>query len=349
MSDETKLPAVADHRPAPVAFGGSGIEIRTFDDAARFAKVVFDSGLAPHGFNSPQAVMVALQAGMEVGLPPMQAIQSVAVINGRPCMWGDAIPALLWAAGFDIEETMSEDGTVATCTITRPNGRKITRTFSADDAKAAGLWQTEARVTRRRKDGGTYETDNDSPWFKYRPRMLQMRARSWACRDGAADVLRGMIIREEAEDIGPAAARDITPERVDPLIAAAAAAKLAQHREEQAQAAGARMRAAIAEEEQDEKDTASPAPPQDLAHEVLTFSGQSWSRTTRGAQDWANAIGKAIADANSAGDRAGALAILTAQRPALDDVADKLPASSPAAAAILAVLDYGAQIEDYRP
>lgn len=94
---------------------------------------------------------------------------------------------------------------------------------------------------------------------------------------------------------------------------------------------------------------ASPAPPQDLAHEVLTFSGQSWSRTTRGAQDWANAIGKAIADANSAGDRAGALAILTAQRPALDDVADKLPASSPAAAAILAVLDYGAQIEDYRP
>lgn len=322
MSDETKLPAVSEHRPAPVAFGGNGIEIKSFDDAARFAKVVFDSGLAPHGFNSPQAVMVALQAGMEVGLPPMQAIQSVAVINGRPCMWGDAIPALLWAAGFDIEETMSEDGTVATCTITRPNGRKITRTFSADDAKAAGLWQTEARVTRRRKDGGTYETDNDSPWFKYRPRMLQMRARSLASRDGAADVLRGMILREEAEDIGPAAARDITPERVDPILL-----KHAERAEVAAEASG------------------PAAPPQDLAHEVLTFAGQSWSRTTRGAQDWANAIGKAIADANSAGDRAGALAILAAQRHALEDVADKLPASSPAAAAILAVLDYGAQIE----
>ena len=301
---EEKLPAVADHRPAPVAFGGSGIEIRTFDDAARFAKVVFDSGLAPHGFNSPQAVMVALQAGMEVGLPPMQAVQSVAVINGRPCMWGDAIPALLWAAGFDIEETMSEDGTVATCTITRPNGRKITRTFSVDDAKAAGLM------------------DKTGPWKQYRRRMQQMRARSWACRDGAADVLRGMIIREEAEDIGPAAARDITPERVDPI--------LLKHTE----------RAEVAEEA-----SGPVAPPQDLAHEVLTFAGQSWSRTTRGAQDWANAIGKAIADANSAGDRAGALAILAAQRHALEDVADKLPASSPAAAAILAVLDYGAQIE----
>ena len=301
---EQKLPAVADHRPAPVAFGGSGIEIRTFDDAARFAKVVFDSGLAPHGFNSPQAVMVALQAGMEVGLPPMQAVQSVAVINGRPCMWGDAIPALLWAAGFDIEETMSEDGTVATCTITRPNGRKITRTFSVDDAKAAGLM------------------DKTGPWKQYRRRMQQMRARSLASRDGAADVLRGMILREEAEDIGPAAARDITPERVDPILL-----KHAERAEVAAEASG------------------PAAPPQDLAHEVLTFAGQSWSRTTRGAQDWANAIGKAIADANSAGDRAGALAILAAQRHALEDVADKLPASSPAAAAILAVLDYGAQIE----
>lgn len=329
MSDETKLPAVADHRQAPVAFGGSGIEIRTFDDAARFAKVVFDSGLAPKGFDRPQAVMVALQAGMEVGLPPMQAIQSVAVVNGRPCMWGDAIPALLWAAGFDIEETMSEDGTVATCTITRPNGRKVTRTFSVNDAKAAGL------------------LDKTGPWKQYRPRMQQMRARSWACRDGAADVLRGMILREEAEDIGPAAARDITPERVDPLVAAAAAAKLAQYRDEEAAAAAARMRAAIAEEEQDAKATSEPRPaPQDSAHEVLTFGDQSWSRTQRGAMGWANTIGEAIAYADSAGDRAGALAILAAQRPALEDVADKLPASSPAVAAIIAVLDYGAQIED---
>jgi len=297
-------------------FGAQGIELRTFDDAARFAKAVFESGLAPAGFKSAQAVMVAMQAGMEVGLPPMQAVQSVAVVNGRPCMWGDALPALLWSAGFKIEETMAADGTEAVCTVIRPDGTRITRTFGVDDAAAAGL---------KGKQG---------PWTQYQRRMLQMRARSWACRDGAADVLRGMVSREEAEDIGPAAARDITPERVDPLVAAAAGAKLAKYREEQAEEAKARLQAAIDEEERDAQEP------------TLTFKGKSWSRTTRGAQDWANAIGKAIADANSAGDRAGALAILTAQRPALDDVADKLPATSPAAAAILAVLDYGAQIED---
>lgn len=95
------------------------------------------------------------------------------------------------------------------------------------------------------------------------------------------------------------------------------------------------------------KATSAPRPaPQDSAHEVLTFGDQSWSRTQRGAMGWANTINEAIAYADSAGDRAGALAILAAQRPALEDVADKLPASSPAVAAIIAVLDYGAQIED---
>lgn len=293
MSDETKLPAVADHRPAPVAFGGNGIEIKSFDDAARFAKVVFDSGLAPHGFNSPQAVMVALQAGMEVGLPPMQAIQSVAVINGRPCMWGDALPALLWAAGFKLEEEMAADGTEAVCTVIRPDGTRITRRFGVDDAAAAGL---------KGKQG---------PWSLYPRRMLQMRARSWACRDGAADVLRGMILREEAEDYqGPDRARDVTPAReIDPLLA-----------------------------------TPVPQPtpaPADTAHEVLTFAGREFPRTARGAQDWANAIGQAAAGAASSDE---ARAILAEYGPQLAAVREKLPDGHIARVAIDAVLDYQAQI-----
>lgn len=309
---------------AVTGFGAQGVELRSFDDAARFAKAVFESGLAPSGFRSAQAVMVAMQAGMEVGLPPMQAIQSVAVINGRPCMWGDAIPALLWAAGFDIEETMSEDGSEATCTITRPNGRRVTRTFSVNDATAAGL------------------LDKTGPWKQFRRRMLQMRARSWACRDGAADVLRGMVAREEVEDIGPAAARVITPEQVDPLVAAAAAAKLAQYRGEEAAAEKERLRAAIAEEEQDEKATSAPRPaPQDLAHEVLTFGNQSWSRTARGAMDWANAIGKSAAGAASTDD---ARAIFEEYGPQLVAVRDKLPEDNNARIAIEAVLDYQEQL-----
>ena len=39
-----------------------------------------------------------------------------------------------------------------------------------------------------------------------------MRARGFACRDGAADVLGGLYITEEAEDI-PAEMTDITPRK----------------------------------------------------------------------------------------------------------------------------------------
>jgi hypothetical protein len=39
------------------------------------------------------------------------------------------------------------------------------------------------------------------PWQEYQGRMLQMRARAWTLRAGFADVLRGMSIAEEAQDI----------------------------------------------------------------------------------------------------------------------------------------------------
>src|SRR5260370_11386312 len=43
-------------------------------------------------------------------------------------------------------------------------------------------------------------TRKDGPWQSYPQRMLKMRARSWTIRDGFADVLRGLHIREEVDD-----------------------------------------------------------------------------------------------------------------------------------------------------
>ena len=166
---------------------------QTFEDVQRFALMAVKSGLfkGASGDAQAQATMAILQ-GMEVGLPPMQAIQTIAVINGRCTIWGDAIPGLLWANGFKIEEAVSGagDAMVATCTITRPEGEKVTRTFSAEEAKLAGLWNKQG------------------PWTSFRRRMLQMRARGFCFRDAAADVARGLYTREEAED---ARLIDVTP------------------------------------------------------------------------------------------------------------------------------------------
>lgn len=170
-----------------------GIVPQTIEEVFRLAKGIADSGLAPKDLNTSEKVMVAILTGLEIGLPPMFAIQKIAVINGRPTIWGDAVPALLWSRGFKLREWT--DAETAHCEVSRPEGDKIERTFSLADAKKAGL------------------AGKPGPWQQYPSRMLQMRARGFACRDGAADVLGGLYLREEIEE----PMRDITPAKAAPL------------------------------------------------------------------------------------------------------------------------------------
>jgi hypothetical protein len=209
---ETKLPALAS--------GGAvaGIVPSTLEDVYRLAKYVTASGLAPYGMDTPEKVTIAIMTGLEVGLPPMQAIQSIAVINGRPTIWGDGLMAVVRQSKdcMWIRESIEGEGDdmVAVCeTQRRGETEPVRRTFSVDDAKRAGLWQTKEIVTKRGKNGTNYEGPNDSPWFKYPKRMLQMRARAWCLRDTFADVTKGIQVREEVEDYqGPEKAKDITPQ-----------------------------------------------------------------------------------------------------------------------------------------
>ena len=194
----------------------AGIIPQSIEEVYRLSKYIASSGLAPQGMNTPEQITVAIMTGLEVGLPPMFAVQKIAVINGRPTIWGDAVPAFLWSRGFKLKEwTVGADNDrVAHCKVTRPDGTEIERTYSVRQAIKAGLWQTTEKVRRRNKSGEFYEKDNDSPWFRFQERMLPMRARGYACRDGAADVLSGLYLTEEMED---PPMRDITPAR-EPVL-----------------------------------------------------------------------------------------------------------------------------------
>jgi hypothetical protein len=181
----------------------------SLSEAMEFSNIIAESDLVPKDYKGkPGNVLVAVQMGLELGLPPLQAIQGIAVINGRPSLWGDALLALVRASPHfeSIEEEQGE--TEAICRVKRRGEPSRTVVFTVEDAKRAGLWQTEAKVKRRGKEGGWYETDNDSPWFRYPRRMLQMRARGFALRDMFADVLKGISMAEEAQDM-PDRSRDI--------------------------------------------------------------------------------------------------------------------------------------------
>jgi len=193
----------------------SAIVPKNFTDILNMSEVFYQSKMAPNTLDSASKIAVAIQYGMELGLPPVQAMQNIAVVNGRPCLWGDALPALMYKHGHQLDETIEGEGdeAIATCTLTRGDtGHVITKTFSVKDAQKAGLWQVDARVQRKGRNGSTYEADNTSPWYKYPKRMLQMRARSWAIRDGASDAMVGLAVAEEVQDYEETApVKNITP------------------------------------------------------------------------------------------------------------------------------------------
>jgi hypothetical protein len=152
------------------------------------------------------ACMMVIMQGIDVGVPPMQAIQGIAIINGRCLIWGDLVPAILWANGFKLREWTdgSGDDRVWHCAVTRPDGTVIERTFSVAEARQAGLWDTRPKIKKWKwgKERGKkdeWEADNDSPWYRFPERMGLMRARGFATKDGASDVLRGLGIREELD------------------------------------------------------------------------------------------------------------------------------------------------------
>jgi len=196
---------VSAEKPRLPAVGGrpQAIIPTDIDAVYRMSEGISRSGLAPADLNTPDKIMVAIMTGMEIGLPPMASLQCIAVIKGRPTIWGDAGLALCLDSVVceDVDEFFEgepgTDGFKAVCVAKRRGKEKvIRREFSVFDAKKAGLWDEREKV--RARDGT--EKRNDSPWFRFAKRMLQMRARGFCLRDAFPDVLRGLHLREEMDD-----------------------------------------------------------------------------------------------------------------------------------------------------
>jgi hypothetical protein len=191
-----------------------GFAPATITEAIQFSEMLAKSAMVPKQYQGkPEDIMVAVQWGYEIGLAPLQALQNISVINGKPSVYGDAAMALVQASPVcdGIDESIEGEGTpnpVAVCVARRKGRNPVIARFSVEDAKRAGLWGKQG------------------PWQAYPKRMLQMRARGFALRDAFPDVLKGLITAEEAMDFPdeakPRQAKDITPTR-NPLDALAPA------------------------------------------------------------------------------------------------------------------------------
>lgn len=208
MNDQTK-PAPTPKLP-PIQSGGKikAIVPQSIEEAFRMADAIYLSGMYPESYAADvnrktgkqmgeidrqattSRIMVGIQKAMEVGLPPISGLSSIYIVNNRPTIFGDGIPAILYSSGKVTrfkewhEGEWGTDGYVCKCLIQRNDIEDpIEREFSWADAKKAGL------------------TGKTGPWTTHPKRQLQMRARGFAARDGAADLLNGLGIYEEVIDI----------------------------------------------------------------------------------------------------------------------------------------------------
>lgn len=184
------VPATVPISPrAEIALSDKGIALpKSMEEEFRLAKAYLTGGLLPKHYTKPEQIMTAIQFARELGLKPLSALSEIAIINGKPVLYGTLPLALVYRSGFleSIEEVYVdakgmqigvEDSATeifgAVCRVRRKGmpSPKVTY-FTLDDAKKANLFKNEV-------------------WKMYTRRMLQCRARAQALKDLFPDALNG--------------------------------------------------------------------------------------------------------------------------------------------------------------
>lgn len=142
----------------------------------KFAQRLIASGFLPQAIRTPAQVLAIIQTGQELGIPPMQALRQINVIQGKPTLSAELMLAKMIKGGVKLAWLKSSD-TEAELKASRP-GTSFTGRFTMEEARLAGLLI---------KDG----------WKRYPKAMLRARVVSLVARVVAPDLIAGMYTPEE--------------------------------------------------------------------------------------------------------------------------------------------------------
>lgn len=203
---EVKLPAFVENA------------YQTLEGMKEFSNMLLESRLLPSHFyekgsdNKPDyskgktaSVTLVLLQAQQLQIPPMTALQHIIPVNGLLSIKGDLAKTMIFASGKlkkgswkeEIKGTIENENMEILITATREdNDLTLTRSFSVDRAKRAGLWITQQQVNGA--DGWKYKT---SAWYKFPERMINYRALGFLARDLFSDVLNNLYLTEEAIDM----------------------------------------------------------------------------------------------------------------------------------------------------
>jgi len=148
-----------------------------FEDIAKTLK---DGGVLPKGIDTLPKMVVALQAGREIGLAPMESLNSLYFVNGKVAMYGEAVPNQIMRAGHRIVWGDCDAEKAEVTIIRGDDGQRMTTKFTMKEAQERGY--------------------TSNPIYKKFPEnMLKWRALSMTAKFICPDALRGIGIKEDME------------------------------------------------------------------------------------------------------------------------------------------------------
>lgn len=150
-----------------------------FNTLKEIGRMAISSGLIPTTIKTPEQAMIILLKGRELGIPPMQAFSSIAVVSGKPTMSAELMLSLIYknVPGAIVNYLRSDD---KACEIEakRPGGKPAKFSFSMADAERAGL-------------------AGKGPWKQYPAALLRARTISAMARAVFPDALSGVVYTPE--------------------------------------------------------------------------------------------------------------------------------------------------------
>ena len=164
-------------------------ETNNLPSKIQFAQALAESNLLPKQYRQqPANVLLAIELGEALGIPPIQAINGIHVVEGKPSASADLIASLIRRAGHKLRVTVDDHNGVAVAQLIRADDPDFTYESRWDLAKARAAGLAGKQV-----------------WKNYTGQMLRSRAITEVARMGASDALYGVIYTPEelGADDGP--------------------------------------------------------------------------------------------------------------------------------------------------
>lgn len=176
------------------------------DQRVEYVQRIAAACIVPDAYRGNAAnAFVAAETGVALGLEPLQALQSIAVIKGKATLSSDLMAAVIRGAGHKLRVTENGPESVTVTLIRRDDPDfKYTVTWDREKATRAGLWGQKG------------------PWSQYPTQMLRARAISEVARQGASETLMGMIYTPEDFNTGDIVEAEIVHADTHPAPAPAA-------------------------------------------------------------------------------------------------------------------------------